>query len=104
MDQTADGRELFVILVADGIAEVNAAYEVGWTPRQLRTNLKDPSFVEMVQAARDRADGTIEGALFKVAAAGNFGAMQWWLLNRKPDTWKDTKRIEIRNDTTVTIG
>jgi len=97
-------RDLFIELVADGVPEVNAGYEVGWTPSQTRRNLGDPMFREMVEAAKTRADGTIETALFKLARAGNLGAMQMWLYNRTPDRWKDVRRIEIKNDTTINLG
>lgn len=97
-------RELFLIAVADGIPEENAGYEVGWTPTQTRRNLQDTEFAEMVDAARRRADGTIEAALFRLAKNGNLGAMQMWLYNRTPERWKDVKRIEVKNETTINVG
>jgi hypothetical protein len=97
-------RDLFVELIADGVPEINAGYEVGWTPTQTKRNLADPMFREIVTAARDRADGTIEAALFKLAKNGNLGAMQMWLYNRKPADWKDVRRIEVRQDTTINLA
>ena len=97
-------RDLFVELVADGVSEINAGYEVGWTPAQTRRNLADPMFKEIVETARDRADGTIEAALFKLAKGGNLGAQQMWLYNRKPAAWKDVRRIEVKNETTINLG
>jgi len=97
-------RDLFVELVADGVPEINAGFEVGWTPSQTKRNLGDPVFREIVEAAKERADGTIEAALFRLAKAGNLGAMQMWLYNRSPDRWKDVKRIEVKNDTTINLG
>lgn len=97
-------RDLFIELVADGIPELNAGFEVGWTPAQTKRNLGDPVFREIVEAAKERADGTIEAALFRLARAGNLGAMQMWLYNRSPERWKDVKRIEVKNDTTINLG
>lgn len=97
-------RDLFVELVADGIPELNAGFEVGWTPSQTKRNMADPVFREIVDAAKERADGTIEAALFRLAKAGNLGAMQMWLYNRSPERWKDVKRIEVKNDTTINLG
>ena len=97
-------RDLFVELIADGVPEINAGYEVGWTPTQTRRNLADPAFKEIVEAARDRADGTIEAALFRLAKGGNLGAMQMWLYNRKPADWKDVRRIEVKTDTTINLS
>lgn len=97
-------RDLFVELIADGVPELNAGYEVGWTPTQTRRNMADPVFREIVEAARDRADGTIEAALFRLAKNGNLGAMQMWLYNRKPADWKDVRRIEVKNETTINLS
>lgn len=98
-------RDLFVELVADGVSEVNAGFEVGWTPAQTRRNMADPVFREVVDAARDRADGTMEKAMFDLGTKGkNLGAMQMWLYNRRPDRWKDVRRIEVKNETTINLG
>lgn len=97
-------RELFLIAIADGIPEDNAGYEVGWTPAQVKRNMADPQFRDMVEAAKTRADGTIEQALFRLAKSGNLGAMQMWLYNRSPERWKDVKRIEVKNDMTINLG
>lgn len=97
-------RDLFVELVADGITPLNAGLEVGWTPRRTKRNMADPAFAEIVEAARARADGTIEKTLFEVAKKGNLGAIQMWLYNRRPNDWKDVKRIEVQSQSTVTIG
>ena len=97
-------RELFVELMAYGTSAMNAGIEVGWSPRQTKRNLSDPEFKELVDAACDRANGTIEKALFDTAAKGNVSAVQMWLYNKKPDEWRDVKRIEIRQDTQITIG
>lgn len=98
-------RDLFVELVADGVSEINAGFEVGWTPSQTRRNMADPMFREIVDAARDRADGTMEKAMFDLGTKGkNLGAMQMWLYNRRPDRWKDVRRIEVKNETTINLG
>lgn len=98
-----EAMERFIDLVADGCPEVNAALEVGWTPRVMQSYLQDSSFRDMVSAARDRADGTIEQKLFAVAKGGNMTAIQMWLFNRQPERWRDLKRIEIHTDSTVKV-
>lgn len=97
-------REMFVELLAGGVCSVNAGIQVGWTPSQTKRNLSDPGFKELVEAALERADGSIEEALYAIAKRGNLGAIQMWLLNRQPDRWRDVKRIEIKNDVTVSVG
>jgi len=97
-------RELFIELVADGCTEINAGLEVGWTPARTRRNLADPDFAALVDAARDRADGTIERALFHLAKGRNLGAIQMWLYNRSPERWRDVKRLEVKNETNVNVA
>ena len=97
-------RELFIELVADGASEINAGFEVGWTPNRTTRNLADPGFRECVEFAKNRANGTIEQAMFKLGKNGNLGAMQMWLYNRAPERWKDVRRIEVKNDTTINLG
>lgn len=101
-DDTVLQRELFLLSVADGVPDDNAGYEVGWTPARLRRELADPDFREMVTAAKDRAIGTVEKALFDLATKGkNLGAMQMVLYNLRADKWKDVRRIEVKNEHTV---
>lgn len=98
------GTEIFIERVASGVPVVNAGIEVGWSPSKTRHLLKDPDFAEIVAGSIDRANATIEEALYAKAAAGNVAAIQLWLFNREPDRWRDVRRIEIRNDTRVSIA
>lgn len=97
-------HERFIDLVADGTPEINAALEVGWTPRQMHGYLQDKSYAELVIAARDRADGTIEQVLFQKAKAGSPWAVKMWLENRKSGSWQSssTQRIEVRTSASNT--
>lgn len=98
------GRELYVELVASGVAPINAAIQVGWTPRQLKKELSDPDFKELADAAAERLIGSVEETLVAVARRGNVAAITLFLFNRAPDRWRDVKRIEIKNDVTVSLG
>lgn len=96
-------RDLFLELIADGVPPMLAGCEVSWTPRQTERNLRDPVFAEMVEAAMDRSIDSIELAMHRLAKKGNLGAMQMILYNRRPDRWKDLRRIEVKTETNVTI-
>jgi len=98
------GRELFVELVAGGVAPINAGIQVGWTPRQLKRELADRDFRELVDAASERLIGSVEETLVAVAKRGNVAAITLFLFNRAPDRWRDVKRIEIKNDLTISLG
>lgn len=97
-------RETFVELVAGGISPINAGIEVGWTPRQMRAKMKDNDFRELVEDAQQRLLGTVEETLVAVAKRGNVAAITLFLFNRAPDRWRDVKRIEIKNDLTISMG
>lgn len=95
--------ERFIELVAVGIHPVNAGIEVGWTPARTKARMRDPEFADMVQGACERANATMEQALYAKGLAGNVTAMQMWLFNRDPDRWRDVRRIEIRSDHRVSV-
>lgn len=98
-------RELFLMAVAAGTPPDLAGIEVSWTPRRTRLNLADPDFAEMVRMAQDRSLDSIELALYKLATEGkNLGAMQMILYNKRPVEWKDVRRIEVNQHTTISIG
>lgn len=94
--------ELFLLNVADGVPIENAGFEVGWTPHQIGKKLADPEIREMIDAAKNRAVGSVEHAMFKLAIQGkNFGAQQFILMNLRSDKWKDMRKIEIKNEHTI---
>lgn len=97
-------KEQFLELVATGVSPLNAGIQVGWSPAQTKRHLKDTDFKELIQEACERADATIEETLYAIAARGNLGAIQMWLFNRKPQEWRDVKRIEVKTSHTVQIG
>ncbi len=97
-------RERFIELVAMGVSPVNAGIEVNWSPMQTKRKMKEPEFADIIQGALERANASVEEALYARALAGNVSAMQMWLFNREPDRWRDVKRIEVRSDHRVSIG
>lgn len=96
--------EQFLELVAHGVHPVNAGIQVGWTPAKTKAMMRDAEFADLVSGATDRANATIEEALYVKAASGNVSAIQMWLFNREPERWRDVKRIEVRSDHRVQIG
>lgn len=94
----------FLELVRLGTPELNAALEVGWTPKFLRSLQQDKEFRDLIAEAQQTADGTIEEILYREAHKGKQWAVQMWLFNRQPDRWKDLKRIEVKTEHTVSIG
>src|SRR5688572_25121088 len=97
-------RDLFLVAVAEGIPEINAGLEVGWTPHQTLRNLADADFAALVELSKTQADGIIEKILFDQAKKGNMSAIQMWLYNRQSSKWKDVKRIEVNQTHKIEVG
>lgn len=96
-------KEEFIDLVARGASPVNAGVQVGWSPQHTRKMLKDEEFADLVMGSVERANGSIEEALYARAMLGNVTAMQMWLFNRAPDRWRDVRRIEVHADHRVEV-
>ncbi len=94
----------FVEYVRDGMGRLRAAMAVGWSPRQLEARLREPEFVESIELAAFMQNEAVETTLYRLAIAGNMTAVQMWLYNRDPKRWKDTKRVEITQQTTIDIN
>lgn len=97
-------RERFLELVLLGTPPRLAGHEVKWTPRQLKIELSDPEFAEMVDACKEMRDDGIEAVLYELAHRRNLGAIQMILFNRRAADWKDVKRIEVSSEHTINIG
>lgn len=107
VDATFDdmtSRQAFLDKVAAGTTPFNAGIEVGWTPAATKKNVADPEFAELISYAQQMADGNIEKKLHDIALKGNLGAIQMWLFNRRPEMWKDVKRIEVNQNVNVQLG
>lgn len=97
-------RLSFLTKVTEGTPEFLAGIEVGWSPAEIRRTVMEPGFREAIDAAKECADGEIERTLHRLGVRGNMTAIQMWLFNRQPGRWKDVKRIEINQSTTVEIS
>lgn len=90
-------REEFLDKVRQGTPSAIAAYEVGWTPRQLDREMQDDEFVELFDMMVGIRDDAIEAVLYQKAVDGNQRAIEMWLYNRNPDRWKDSKTLKVEN-------
>ena len=99
-----EDREQFLTAVALGTPHLLAGIEVGWLPAKTKQMLRDPEFAALVRMAEEMADEGIERALYAKAATGNMTAIQLWLYNRRPEKWKDVKRIEMKIDGELSVA
>lgn len=75
-----------------GATEEEVAERIGITQRQLKSwRTKYREFDNAIRNAKDVADALVENALYKKAIEGDNTAMTFWLKNRKPEAWRETK-------------
>lgn len=93
--------ETFLASIAAGVPEMVAGIEIGWTPLQTRARCADPEFAELVRIYKDMSIDYVEKALMKLATGGHLGAIQMVLYNKRSETWRDVRRLEVRTEHTV---
>lgn len=96
-------KNAFLDLIAHGVPPLLAAHELRWHPRYMKGVLADPEFAELMEAAIERSLDGIEATLNEKARKGNMAAIQMVLFNRRPERWRDVRRIEVHQETTVTV-
>jgi len=99
-----EAADAFLDAVANGVPPILAGVEVGWTPAKTKQKLKDKDFAELVSIHLDMSIDSVERALHKAAIGGNLGAMQMILYNRRPEAWRDVKRIEVKTETRLEVA
>lgn len=76
----------------DGLSDEQVAHNMGINPATFWDWKKRfPEFSNAVKTSGDVADRIIENALFQKAKGGSIAAQIFWLKNRKPDVWRETK-------------
>ncbi len=51
-------------------------------------------FRKALKDGKEVTDAKVEKALLTSALAGNYPAQRLWLLNRRPDRWRDKQEVE----------
>lgn len=100
--------EVWADALARGIGPLEAGAQVNWSPAKVRRLLADPDIANFIVDIEDMKDERIEHRLFQGADAGNATLILAWLYNRRPDRWKDVKRIvtetHVTADYTVVVN
>lgn len=109
MSQKSEEKDIaaqaqFLEAIADGVPPVLAGIEVGWSPAETKRRLKDHEFSELVRVHLDMSIDSVERALHRLAVSGHLGAMQMILYNRRPQDWKDVRRIEVKTQSSVQVA
>jgi len=99
-------RDTFTFLedIRTGTGPLNAGIAVGWSPAKIKRLMRDESFAEMVDVARERMHESIEKTLYQLAEGGHIKAIQMVLYNERADKWKDVRHISVEQHSTLDIG
>ena len=91
--------EKFFALLREGHSVRKAAAAVGIADNTVYTTARrDPKFRERIEEARDAATDLVEHALLEKAITGNVTAIIFWLLNRRPDRWRDRRQLSVTGE------
>lgn len=86
-----------------GMGTLAAGLSIGWSPQHIDKMCRDPEVAELVKLIEHGKDQNMEAALYRTGLTGNVTAQQVWLYNRRPDRWRDTKRVVIESEHKVSI-
>jgi phage terminase large subunit-like protein len=59
--------------------------------------------VQLMDIINNMLDEDVERGIYIAARSGNVTAGMFWVLNRQPKKWKDTKKIVIERNETVSV-
>jgi hypothetical protein len=100
--------EVWADAMSRGRGPLEAGAEVNWSPAKVRRLLADPGIANFLSDIENMKDERIEHRMFQGADAGNATLIMAWLYNRRPDRWKDVKRIvtetHVTADHTVVVN
>lgn len=94
----AEVRAQYLDLLRTGKRRGAAARQLALDPGTVRAYAQQHvEFRQDRRVAEAEADEIIESALFDTAKDGNVRAIEVWLFNRKPNTWRDKRQVGIVN-------
>jgi hypothetical protein len=96
-------KKLYLDKRVQGYGSQRAGQSIGWSPYRTAQMEKDPEIQQLLAIIEDMKDEDVERAMYIAAKSGNVTAGQFWLLNRRPDRWRDTKRIVVDHNERVSI-
>lgn len=96
-------KKLFLEKLQGGYGPHRAGQSIGWSPQHTDVVMRDPDMIQLIQIIGDMLDEDVERGMYIAARSGNVTAGTFWLLNRRKENWKDTKRIVIERTETVSI-
>lgn len=67
---------------------------------------RHPDFVDAIWSGKQGADALVAESLFRSATTGDTGASKMWLINRRPDLWREKSetKVTVTTDQVFKIG
>lgn len=96
-------KRQFLDRLAQGYGPDVAGGAIGWSPHRIKQILRDPDMQQLMKLVDSRLDQNVVRAMYLAAVTGNVTAGQFWLLNRRPEEWRDTKKIVVERNERVSI-
>lgn len=75
----------------------------GWSPQHTEIVMRDPDMQQLIQIIENMKDEDVERGVYIAAKTGNVTAGMFWLLNRRKEQWKDTKKIVVERSDKVSV-
>jgi hypothetical protein len=99
---TEDVKGIIYTALSEGCTRTGAMKAAGIARRTFYNWLEDvQDFRENVQYAEAEARVAIEARLHRLAIEGDRFSIMYWLQNRYPDDWKDTRNYKIDQNIAV---
>lgn len=94
---------LFLEKMQGGYGPLRAGQSVGWSPQHTEVVMRDPDMRQLISIIENMKDEDVERGIYIAGKTGNVTAAIFWMLNRKPEQWKDTKKIQIERSDKVSV-
>ncbi len=99
---TEDVKSCIYTALAEGCTRQAAFKAAGIARRTFYTWIEEiPEFKENVELAEVDARMAIEARLHRLAVDGDRFSIMYWLQNRYPDDWKDTRNYKIDQNVAI---
>lgn len=94
---------MFLEKMQGGYGPLRAGQSVGWSPQHTEVVMRDPDMRQLISIIENMKDEDVERGVYIAAKTGNVTAGIFWLLNRRKEEWKDTKRIVVERSEKVSV-
>ena len=98
----AKKKAAYIALLEKGGRRHVSARSVGITPQTVVNHMhSDPTFADAVSLAEMESDDEVEDSLRMAAISGNVTAALAWLYSRRPERWRDMRKVTLPIDITI---